>query len=329
MKTKTPSTTQLGSLSLDLDNQWSYMKTHGDPGWDQFPSYLDLVVPRALDLFKELGVTTTFFIVGQDATLEKNQHALNSIAAAGHEIGNHSYKHEPWLHLYSKDAIQEELEMAEKVIQEATGKRPVGFRGPGYSLSAETLEILADRNYLYDASTLPTIVGPIARLYYFRRTKFNSEENSQRERLFGSFKDALRPNRPYQWQLKDKQLLEIPVTTMPGFRIPIHVSYLIYLSAYSVAMAILYFKMALTLCKLTHTPPSILLHPLDFIGHGEVEGLDFFPGMNLSFERKFHVLRKTLQLYTSAFQVMDLQSHAIHLLKETHPRIIQPRFQAS
>ena len=30
----------LASLSLDLDNQWSYMKTHGDPGWESLPSYL-------------------------------------------------------------------------------------------------------------------------------------------------------------------------------------------------------------------------------------------------------------------------------------------------
>ena len=36
----------LASLSLDLDNKWSYLKTHGDPGWDSFPSYLDVVVPR-------------------------------------------------------------------------------------------------------------------------------------------------------------------------------------------------------------------------------------------------------------------------------------------
>ena len=39
----------IASLSLDLDNKWSYMKTHGDPGWEGFPSYLDTVVPRFLD----------------------------------------------------------------------------------------------------------------------------------------------------------------------------------------------------------------------------------------------------------------------------------------
>ena len=33
------------SISLDLDDQWSYMKVHGDKGWETFPSYLDIVIP--------------------------------------------------------------------------------------------------------------------------------------------------------------------------------------------------------------------------------------------------------------------------------------------
>ena len=91
----------IASLSLDLDNQWSYMKIHGDAGWEEFPSYLNIMVPRALDLLETHNLTITFFIVGQDAALEKNQGAIRSIAAAGHEIGNHSFHHESWLHLYS------------------------------------------------------------------------------------------------------------------------------------------------------------------------------------------------------------------------------------
>src|SRR5687768_5627494 len=86
-----PQAKPTGSLSLDLDNQWSYMKTHGDPGWESFPSYLDLVVPRVLDFLEARNLTITVFIVGQDASLEKNRAALSAIAAAGHEIGNHSF----------------------------------------------------------------------------------------------------------------------------------------------------------------------------------------------------------------------------------------------
>src|SRR6476620_3920298 len=69
----------LASLSLDLDNLWSYMKTHGDPGWESFPSYLDLVVPRILDFLGKRGQKITFFVVGQDAALPTNYSAIRSI----------------------------------------------------------------------------------------------------------------------------------------------------------------------------------------------------------------------------------------------------------
>src|SRR5476651_321958 len=110
----------IASLSLDLDNKWSYMKTHGDAGWDTFPSYLDVVVPRALSFLKERDLNITFFIVGQDAALEKNHAAITSIAVAGHEIGNHSFNHEPWLHLYSKSELVTEFEKTEAAIENVT-----------------------------------------------------------------------------------------------------------------------------------------------------------------------------------------------------------------
>src|SRR3990172_8738437 len=135
----------IASLSVDLDNQWSYMKTHGDRGWDSFPSYLDLVVPRILGLLEELDLTVTFFIVGQDAAMRKNEAAMRLIAAAGHEIGNHSFHHDPWIHLYTERAVEDELTLAEEHIERVTGQRPVGYRAPGYSLSNATLRALQRR----------------------------------------------------------------------------------------------------------------------------------------------------------------------------------------
>ena len=43
--------------------------------------------------------------IGQDASREKNHNALRLISEAGHEIGNHSFNHEPWLHLYEEEEI--------------------------------------------------------------------------------------------------------------------------------------------------------------------------------------------------------------------------------
>src|SRR3954465_1668397 len=96
----------IASLSLDVDNQWSYMKTHGDAGWESRPSYLDVFVPTVLEVLEELRLTTTFFVVGIDCAREENIFALRSLAAAGHEIGNHSHEHEPWLHRYSRQQLE-------------------------------------------------------------------------------------------------------------------------------------------------------------------------------------------------------------------------------
>jgi peptidoglycan/xylan/chitin deacetylase (PgdA/CDA1 family) len=107
----------IASVSLDLDNEWSYLKTHGDAGWSSFPSYLDVVVPRVLEFLAQRNLRITFFVVGQDAAFERNVSALRSIAEAGHEIGNHSFNHEPWLHRYSDEAIEREIALAEEHIE--------------------------------------------------------------------------------------------------------------------------------------------------------------------------------------------------------------------
>lgn len=304
MKTK-------ASLSLDLDNKWSYMKTHGDVGWDEFSSYLDIVVPRALSFFKQKGLTITFFIVGQDAALEKNREAIASISAAGHEIGNHSFNHEPWLHLYSKDELVSELERTEDALSDVTGKRPVGFRGPGFSLSPTVLETLAERGYEYDCSTLPTYIAPLARAYYFFRSpQMSDEEREKRKKLFGKLSDGFRPLKPHIIEAAGREMVEIPVTTFPVVKTPIHLSYLIYLSTFSAAAAKLYWRSALAACKAMGIGPSLLLHPLDLMSGEDVPELKFFPGMNMPTTRKIELFDEFLGIYAANFDVVNMRAHA-------------------
>lgn len=316
-------TNPIASLSLDLDNQWSYMKTHGDAGWERFPSYLDIVVPRVLRFLKDMQQTITFFIVGQDAALEKNAQALASLAVAGHEIGNHSFHHEPWLHLYSEQQIADEIAQAEEHIERVTGHRTIGFRGPGFSCSESLLRVLKQRGYQYDCSTFPTYLGPLARTYYFMTAKLTPEEREKRKALFGKFSEGLRPLKPYQWQLDEGELLEIPVTTLPLFKTPIHVSYILYASSYSPALAKLYFRTALTMCKLAGVQPSILLHPLDFLGGDDVQDLAFFPGMQMTGERKVAIVQELLALLRAEFTVVPIKQHAA-AIKPSELTLVNP-----
>ena len=301
----------IASLSLDLDNKWSYMKTHGDAGWETFPTYLDVVVPRSLEFLRERNLKITYFIVGQDADLEKNHDAIKQISAADHEIGNHSYRHEPWLHLYSKEELIEEFERTENALEKATGQIPKGFRGPGYSLSPTVLEVLAERNYEYDCSTLPTYIAPLARAYYFFKSpEMSDEEKEKRKKLFGKFSDGFQSLKPYNWQIGEKSLVEIPVTTLPLFKTPIHASYVIYLSTFSKTLAKMYWKTAVEMCKMSGTQLSLLLHPLDFLSGEDAPELKFFPAMNLPIEKKLEFVSEILETFTDKFEVVNMQKHA-------------------
>ncbi len=298
------------SLSLDLDNQWSYMKIHGEEGWEKYPSYLDIFVPYVLKVLEELNLKITFFIVGQDAAFEKNHSMLKSLADAGHEIANHSFKHETWLHLYTKEEMKNEIDKAHDVIKEVTGKDPVGFRGPGFSWSNTLLEVLAEKGYAYDASTLPTVIGPLARLYYFSTSNLSKEEKEDRKEIFGKFSDGFRKLKPYYWKFrKEKKLLELPVTTMPIFRIPFHLSYLLYISNISVHLMMLYLNISIFLCKVTRTEPSFLLHPLDLIGGDQITSLAFFPGMNISSDRKIYIFNKVMKKLEKHFTLVSMKEH--------------------
>ncbi len=315
----------LASISLDLDDQWSYMKVHGDEGWDKFPSYLGIVVPIFLDVFDKLDIKITFFVVGQDAAIEKNHKILQSIIQRGHEIGNHSFHHESWLKTYSKEKIEEEIIMAENAIIKATGKKPNMFRGPGFSWSNDLLEVLQRRNYLFDASIFPTYISPLMRRFYFSRSKLTKEQKQSRKELFGSFREGFYPLKPYCWKLNNsKKLLEIPVTTMPFFKLPFHQSYLLYISDVSKRLMKVYLWFAIFMCKITKTQPSYLLHPLDLIGCNDVSQLSFFPGMNIKSEKKIEVFETAITMLKKNFELLPMSEFSKHFsanLKEITPKI--------
>jgi hypothetical protein len=307
----------IASLSCDLDDKWAYMKTHGNPAWKTLPSYLDVVVPRILAHLDGHDLKATFFLVGQDAALERNQDQFRAIAAAGHEIGSHSFHHDPWLHRYDEAGMARELSMAEEHIERATGQRPIGFRGPGYSLSETTVTELARRGYLYDASTLPTFIGPLARAYFFMSSAFTREEADCRSTIFGGLRDGFRRIQPYRWDVGGQGLIEIPVTTMPFFRVPIHFSYVVYLSLYSRMLAEQYFRTSLQLCRLAGVEPSLLLHPLDFLGSHESTGVEFFPGMKLPLAEKLDMIDALLAALSDTFRVVTMRDHATAVAQRT------------
>jgi hypothetical protein len=304
-----PENKPIASLSLDLDNLWAYRMTHGEQDWATSSTYLPVISERILELLDDLGVRITFFVVGRDAADERNAPALRALSDAGHEIGNHSFEHRPWMHRWSRDEIDDDIGRAEEAITAVTGARPVAFRGPGYSLSERTIDVLVARGYHYDCSTLPTYIGPLARWFYFRGAHLDADQRDERRELFGSWRDGLRPLKPYAWKFDGHTLAELPLTTLPLARVPCHVSYLLTLAGITERGADLYWRTALAAMRRSGVAPSVLLHPLDLLGPDDAPGLSFFPGMGMPADRKRRLVRQFLRTLGERFEIVPCGVH--------------------
>ena len=76
------------------------------------------------------GVPAAFFMVGEH--VRRLPALARQVAAAGHEVGNHTLRHKK-LHFLGPRRIREELERTHEIIAAATSRAPRTFRAPhGY-----------------------------------------------------------------------------------------------------------------------------------------------------------------------------------------------------
>ena len=80
-----------------------------------------------LAVLAEKNVKATFFMIGEN--IERYPQAAHRIAAAGHEMGNHSYSHRRFL-LRSPAFIAREIEDTNTLIRAAGYHGPIHFRPP-------------------------------------------------------------------------------------------------------------------------------------------------------------------------------------------------------
>ncbi|QDV64915.1 polysaccharide deacetylase family protein [Crateriforma conspicua] len=313
----------IASLSLDLDNRWAYLRAAGRDDWMNRPSYLPMAVDRIVDVLGELNLPLTVFLVGRDLTNKADCDAIRRFDSIHWEPANHSLNHLPWMHTMPPDQIEEEIAITETRIVDLLGIRPYGFRGPGFSCPPEVLSVLQERGYLYDASSFPTSVAPIARWFFMLKTGLKGQQKDKAKQLYGGFGSMLKPNRPHRLHNTAPEFWEIPVSVMPLTRLPIHMSYLCYLASFSVAAAKMYFSSVVRLATLTGTPISLLLHPPDFFGHEDADDLSYLPGMSMARDDKLRFVRWALESLSGRFEVRRMIDQLHSLAPETVSAITQ------
>jgi len=140
-------------LSFDVDNE-SYLLAAGQTS----PTTLSAAdfgaqegLPRILDLLDKHNVPATFFIPAVSALLHPEM--IPAIQKRGrHEIGVHGWIHESPPAINNEAEEERLLNQAIDYLTKAAGKRPLGYRAPGWAFSQYTLGLIRKAGFFYDSS---------------------------------------------------------------------------------------------------------------------------------------------------------------------------------
>ncbi|NQV45403.1 MAG: polysaccharide deacetylase [Rhodospirillales bacterium] len=145
------------AFTFDMDADSFLHLTHPDDSYRRVATTSELQygpmvgVPRILDLYQRYNLKQTFYIPAW--CIEQYPDTVDAIVKAGHEVGHHGYLHE---HPNERPLDEERywLQRSIDVIERHTGKRPRGYRAPLYKFSENTLDLLLEEGFDYDASLM-------------------------------------------------------------------------------------------------------------------------------------------------------------------------------
>jgi peptidoglycan/xylan/chitin deacetylase (PgdA/CDA1 family) len=105
-------------------------------------------LPLMLEVLAKHDVPATFFVTGLAA--ERFPKLIAEISQR-YEVSCHGYEHERFDKL-DVDEQRKRIRKATEILQKITGTKPLGFRAPNFKFTVQTLAILEEIGYVYDAS---------------------------------------------------------------------------------------------------------------------------------------------------------------------------------
>ncbi|WP_197029449.1 polysaccharide deacetylase family protein [Paracoccus pantotrophus] len=147
---------------------------------------------RVLSLLDRKGITATFFVPAHTAVSFPDQ--TRAILAAGHEIAMHGYCHESPVGLSREDEASL-LDRTLVKLRSVLGQdfTPLGYRSPAWDMTNNTVELLAERGFLYDSSMMSDDFSPY-------RARIGDEVD---EELFRPGPQSSLIEMPVAWELDD------------------------------------------------------------------------------------------------------------------------------
>jgi len=301
-----------GAISIDIDTLNTHFKGQGLKRENYNFSDFQQGIDNFLKLLDELKIRATFFIVGKDLLYPKNVEIVQKVAAAGHEIANHSMNHIQGFRLISEKEKGEEIRNGEIIIFEKTKKKPIGFRAPGWNINDKVLELLKSRNYLYDSSIFPSYFNPALKFLHFTSMRGRPKEDRT---TLGEMKYSFSSTLPFFSSNKDgKKLVELPISVTPIIRLPFFATFLL-------KTGLNLFKVSYNLIKFWRRPIIFEFHLFDFVDFEKPEFLDQIPkksekgvyipqSVYTSFDKKWNLFHKAMNIMTKDYKFETMENLA-------------------
>jgi peptidoglycan/xylan/chitin deacetylase (PgdA/CDA1 family) len=142
-------------LSIDFEDWHQLVHRRLDvPDWDKPHAALERQTLSVLDLLDELEATATFFLLGM--TVANHRDLAAEIVRRGHEPASHGHAHRR-VYDQTRNEFRTDVERAAEVIEDATGRKPIAYRAPAFSINRRTpwaYDVLVESGIRYDSSQL-------------------------------------------------------------------------------------------------------------------------------------------------------------------------------
>jgi len=304
-----------GAISADIDTLNSIYRGRGRRRAEYTYAEFRMGLENLSAFLEPYGVKATLFMVGSDLLIRDNHDAVRAMAAAGHEIANHTHTHAQGFRRLSPEAQDRELAGMEDACVAVTGRRPVGFRSPGWNMGDEALPVLKRRGYLYDSSVHPMFATPAFKALHWLNT--SSYDGGDRTTL-GQWSYMFAPLRPYRTDARrlgrrgTDGIVEFPLSVVPGIRAPFWATFLL-------ATGFGAFRTCYRAIRTAGLPIQYMFHLSDFVDYSHPDLADQVPAsggiylpqaLAVPLDRKLTLFRKAMDLIVADYRLVTLEQWA-------------------
>ena len=303
-------------ITSDIDTLASIYKGNGctRPGGYTYAE-MQIGLENFSRFLEKYHAKATLFMVGQDFLQPQTQGAIKAIADEGHEIANHTHTHPQGFRLLSSKDKEREIVRMEQACYQLLGKRPVGFRSPGWNIGDDAIVILKKRGYLYDSSVFPTTLMPLLKFMHWRSMAARSKADRT---TMGQMNYMLAPVTPYttaRSRLAKKGtdgILEYPVTVTPVTRIPFFATFLL-------ATGLTVFRYSYRMLKAVQRPIQFQFHLSDFVDYNASVFRDQVPVAGMGqyvpqalytpLDKKLAIFQQAVDLIAKDYSFITMQQY--------------------